>query len=57
MNLSSQFSDITKSADSFPDVVLSLNNSESSNNYLSTAVLVLLIVALCGGKLLHAKYK
>ena len=53
INLSTQLWDIAKTAYSFPGVVLSLNN----NKYLSGNVSILLIAAMCGGNLLHTKYK
>ena len=40
---------MARTADSFPGVVLSLNNNESSNKYLSANIFVLLMAALWEG--------
>ena len=45
-----------KTADYFPGVVLSLNNNECSNKYLSANVSVH-TAALCGNNLLCTTYK
>ena len=55
--LSTQLSAIANTADSFPGVVLSLKNNESSNKYTSATDSVLLIVALEDGYLFCAKDK
>ena len=55
--LSTQLSGIVKPGDSFPGVVFSLNNNESSNKYFSANVSIPLTAALGGSNLLHAKLK
>ena len=57
MILSTQCSGIAKTAYSFLDIVVILNNNESSNKYLSANVSVLLLAALEYGILFYAKYK
>ena len=57
MILSTQLSGIAKTADSFSGVVLSLNNSESSNKCLSANVSVILTATLCDGNLFCTKYE
>ena len=55
--LSTQPSGIAKIADSFLGVILSINNNEYSNKYLSVNVLVFLITALEGSNLFYIIYK
>ena len=48
---------IAKTSDSFPGMVLNLNNNESSNKYLSVNISVIPNVVFCNCNLLHTKYK